>query len=519
MNLPPRFKDRSLRRFIHFSENSALPLLLAAIVAAIVWAPRLTDALFVDEAGTFWLIQDGLVEGVQRALSKTGQSWFYTAILALWTSVFGMSEIALRLPSIAAALATCALVIRIGRDRGIASPGIAGILVALAPLMTFAATVARPYALGLFFSTLAIACLQSWTRRASTVSLYATVIATVCAIYCHVTFVALLLMLGVVLIEKRAYQGHLRPLLKASLAVLLGLSPTLLTLFYMSHDQISNVAIIHEPPSGLALLTHFLSTIMLLVLALVVAARITIFRRPPRLQSKPSTEDQKVAALQLPTVWSELRFGLALYLVPKMLTLGVALTVDPTLLVPRYSILSSVGEAYTAAVLLSTIWSRLWMMSLSAVAIVSMLLPYVIATPPDTAWRPIIERSHAITSRSSCTFFALVGFAESKRVELLTQEPTHSFIKSPLTYYRLEPAVLLPASTDSQKEQDYMAKMVYPKAASSTCNLILDWRIVDSAPTTMSGPQALANELARRGCSTSAPLSAGLVTLTEWHCR
>ena len=158
------------------------------------------------------------------------------------------------------------------------------------------------------------------------------------------------------------------------------------------------------------------------------------------------------------------------------------------------------------------------MMSLSAVAIVSMLLPYLMATPPDTAWRPIIERSHAITSRSSCTFFALVGFAESKRVELLTQEPTHSFIKSPLTYYRLEPAVLLPASTDSQEEHEYMAKMVYSKLSSSACNLILEWRIVDSAPTTMSGPQALANELTRRGCSTSAPLSAGLVTLTEWHC-
>jgi hypothetical protein len=518
MDLPLLLKRQAARRFGDFPEKQALPIIFLVIVPTLSWLPRISDSLFVDEAASFWSVEDGLAEGVRRALSITGQSWFYTALLALWTSVFGTSEIALRMPSILAAVATCGLLILIGRDRNVVSPLLAAVLLALMPSMIFAATVARPYALGLFFSTLAISCLQSWTRRGHTAGLYGAVLTTLCALYCHPTFIALLFPILVVLTENEAYKHHPRDLFKASILFLVGLSPAVLLLTQVSREAISAVAIIEKLPSWKTLCFHFFSTPISLIVALILSLRITILRRPHiEKADSPSNSRLSVARFR-PIPREELRFGLSLYLAPKLLTLLAAITVNPTLLVFRYSILSLVGEAYTASLLLSTIGSRFWRIGLSGVTIVSMLLPHFMASPPDTAWRPIIEESRRIVAREACTFFALVGFTESKHAELLTREPTRSFILSPLAYYKLGPAVLLPASVDSTQAQDYMARMVYPRIPSSPCNLILEWQIVDSSPSTMSGPQAIAHELSVRGCTKSSPLSEGLVTLTHWRC-
>jgi hypothetical protein len=518
MDLPRHSTGQAARRFGALREKHALSILCVAIVAALVWLPRLSDVLFVDEAGTFWLIEDGPLEGLRRALAKTGQSWLYAIGLSLWSLLFGTSEIALRLPSTLAALGTCMLVIRIARERNVVWPTLAGLLLALTPSMTFAATIARPYALGLFFSTLAISLLQSWIRQGHKARLYGSVAATLCALYCHYTFIALLFPLLVVLAENREYKRDPGSLLNASILLLLGLSPYALTLARISDDEVSAVAIVDKLPSIQTQCLHFFSATLALVVTLILCLKMTIFRRSPITKVASSSDDRQTGARFLGVPWLELRFGLALYLAPKLVTLVAALTINPTLLIPRYSILSLVGEAYTASVLLATVSSRFWMVCLGGVTIGSMLLPHFMATPPDTAWRPIIERSRTIASRDSCTFFALVGFAESKHAGLLTREPTYSFIISPLTYYDLEPAVLLPASVDFPIEQDYMTKMVYPKIPPTGCSIVLEWQIVDSSPSTMSGPQALARELSLRGCTNAPALSAGLVTLTHWRC-
>lgn len=518
MNVPPPSTGQVAVRRGDRPEKRALPLLFVTILAAVIWLPRLNDALFVDEAASFWLIEHDLAEVVRLTLSLTGQSWFYTVLLAFWTSVFGTSEISLRLPSILGALATCALLIRIGRERGIASPMPAGAVLALTPLMTFAATVARPYALGLFFSVLSIASLQSWTHRGRTGGLYAAVAASLCALYCHYTFIAIAIPLVLVVSENKDCAHHWKALLKASLLALVGSIPPVLALMNISPEQVSDVAILEELPSAAGLGMHFVSTPIILAVALILALKITVYRRPKGAKIGLLSHDERSWHCLSPAPWSELRFGLTLYLAPKLVTLLAAIAVNPTLLVPRYSVLSTVGEAYTVSVLFAAIRSRFWRICLSGVAIATMLLPHLTASPPDTAWRPIVEQAHEIAARNNCTFFALVGFAETKRVSLLTKEPTQSFILSPLRYYKLEPAVLLPASADSPQEQEYMSTMVYPKIPSRACNVMLEWHVVDSHPATVSGPQALANQFILRGCTKSAHASSGLVTLSHWEC-
>jgi len=93
--------------------HPVMAALVVAGVAAVGWAPDLANSLLLDETLTAWVVQDGLAEAIDRTLRFQPQP-AYNIFMWFWTRVAGVSEIALRLPSLLAALAACVAIARLG---------------------------------------------------------------------------------------------------------------------------------------------------------------------------------------------------------------------------------------------------------------------------------------------------------------------------------------------------------------------------------------------------------------------
>jgi uncharacterized membrane protein len=105
----------------------------------------------LDETGTFWVIQGDLADVIRRALDFQGQFPLYHVLLWGWTRIAGTGELALRLPSLFAALLATWLCYRLAlRLFGeVAIARIAACVFVLLHPVAFAAADARPHALAL----------------------------------------------------------------------------------------------------------------------------------------------------------------------------------------------------------------------------------------------------------------------------------------------------------------------------------------------------------------------------------
>ena len=138
---PPR---RAARLATVAAASAVAPALLAAVLG--LW--RLgTPVLWADELATWGAVRLppgellDLLGGVDAAIGP------YYALLSAWVALAGDSAVALRLPSVLAAVAATALVTAIGRRAGGAAAGLlAGLVFAFLPTTSRYAQEARPYA-------------------------------------------------------------------------------------------------------------------------------------------------------------------------------------------------------------------------------------------------------------------------------------------------------------------------------------------------------------------------------------
>lgn len=155
-----------------------------ALVIIQLWFGMLPTSLWLDETGTWWIIRDGPSQAIHRALSWSGQSPLYYLIAWLSARLFGLNEIALRLPSVLAMAGAVAFLYWIAQrifDR-VAAAAVAYVFLCVA---SFYAADARPYALALLCLTGSFLALLRWldTRRPIYAVLY--VVASALVIYAH----------------------------------------------------------------------------------------------------------------------------------------------------------------------------------------------------------------------------------------------------------------------------------------------------------------------------------------------
>ncbi|MBI5282101.1 MAG: glycosyltransferase family 39 protein [Candidatus Solibacter usitatus] len=122
--------------------------LVTVLWISAVW-PEITFSLWTDEAGTWWVVKDGWRECLERANGWSAISPFYFGILWVWTRVFGLSEVAMRVPSLLFSAVSGALLFRLAR-RWMDQEGawIAVVVFFLLPQVGVSMVDARPYALG-----------------------------------------------------------------------------------------------------------------------------------------------------------------------------------------------------------------------------------------------------------------------------------------------------------------------------------------------------------------------------------
>lgn len=162
MSKPITSGVRSMMEGVH----PALAAFVIFALAAVAWVPHLGQSLLLDETLTFWVIRDGLAETLDRTLHFQPQPAYY---LFMWfyAQLAGTSEIALRLPSLIAALLACYAIARLGerltRDRETGL--IAAVVLATTWNVYREAVDARSYMLGLVVLLALALCLIRWIEE------------------------------------------------------------------------------------------------------------------------------------------------------------------------------------------------------------------------------------------------------------------------------------------------------------------------------------------------------------------
>lgn len=163
-----------------------VPLLIAAGALLVVqlWFGLAGTSFWLDETGTWWVIRDGPFEAIARAYSWSVQSPFYYLLAWLSSRIFGLSEVALRIPSMLAMAGAVFLLFRIARRLFDRSTAIITAVIFLSAA-SFYAIDARPYALAMLCLTASALSLMRWVEKNRLIDAVACVIAGAGVVYAH----------------------------------------------------------------------------------------------------------------------------------------------------------------------------------------------------------------------------------------------------------------------------------------------------------------------------------------------
>lgn len=212
--------DRALPRPFVYLASIAL---LYAVVRG--WLMPLSSSFYLDETGSVYLVS-GTWSQVLERMSITIQSPLYISFLWLWSRVAGFSEVALRLPSVLAALASGYLLYRLGTRLVDRQTGIAAAMVHLSIGLVIQQTFqARPYSFGVLTAIIAISSMVDWLARRTWSHVLRTVLALAALLYLQPLNAS---MLAVVAVLAGLYLRSKERLPIAQLAAILGMPVVLL---------------------------------------------------------------------------------------------------------------------------------------------------------------------------------------------------------------------------------------------------------------------------------------------------
>lgn len=207
-----------------------------AAVCVLLWLPAIRSSLSIDEAGTFWVIKDGVAKALRRSLDFQGQSPVYYLVDWIALKLGGRSELALRIPSLIAMLLAIIPVFRMAErlfDRETAF--FAAVAFAGTTSVAFAAGDARPYALALLFSAAATLKLLRWLDSGSGKDRAWYVLFAVLTIYVHYLYAIALVAHAIYAVARKKASPRRLLLTASAIAVAcLPLAPQLLALLRRS---------------------------------------------------------------------------------------------------------------------------------------------------------------------------------------------------------------------------------------------------------------------------------------------
>ncbi|MBZ5622518.1 MAG: glycosyltransferase family 39 protein [Acidobacteriia bacterium] len=185
--------------------------ILLAIAVVDLWILPIRSSFWLDETATFWAIKDGVANLLHRTAEWSGQSplYYLTAWLALVTG--GRQEWVLRLPSLIAMIVAAWLLYKLAaRLFDLESARLAVLSFACSWQVAFAASDARPYALGLCLLLGSAWLLVRWLDTGGARYAAGYLLLSVLTIYAHYLFGPIVMVLGVYAVSRALGEGKIK---------------------------------------------------------------------------------------------------------------------------------------------------------------------------------------------------------------------------------------------------------------------------------------------------------------------
>ncbi|MBN8550569.1 MAG: glycosyltransferase family 39 protein, partial [Deltaproteobacteria bacterium] len=434
------------------------PLVLACCAIAALWLPLLHRSLWLDELQTAWVVGGTLHDTASRAFHTQGFTPFYYFILWALRPILGMGEIGLRLPSLLLTLGSALLVYRLGRALLPAAQAALAVLffVCIDSVIDTAVT-ARPYALALFFSLLSMYSFERWLCFGLRRHKFTYVVSTICLIYAHFLFAAILALefLYWALFRSRSKVRAIS-LVGACLYIFIGLVPTIPQIQSMLIKR-ALMAIARMPTlSDLILNCLPWLSLVAVVIAYFLAVGCTPKEQAVQVEDSAPPERRLLVFLAL---WA---------VMPAFLLFAASYFLGSSVFMPRYFEWASPGVALFGAALMTRLKSERARLLLPVFFTLFCVISEFTKDREPEDWRSATTELQQLRGDKGAPLLFYSGVVESSNAEWLTEPIKQGQFLSPILYYRVaQPVFLLPFEFSSEQAKTYWARTVIPRLPSA----------------------------------------------------
>ncbi len=441
----------------------SIAVALGIILAARLWISPLPSGFWIDETGTVWAITGGIKEVIARWRADFPEMPLFTILTWAWSRVAGVSEAALRVPSVIEMSMAVVLIRRAARrltDRLTA----AYILLVLASLshVSFAAADARPYSLAIFCLAWAFFESVQWAQTGRSVHLAFQGVALGLAMNSHYLFAIPIAanIIFIVLAHRRRWI-QMRPVVLISpLLSLITIVPAIPLLLGIARDQQIHVVAVQPSWTDLGVALVPPRWIVAAVLGVGVTWILSQRKMPA-----PATVDTRITAM--PVIWM---------VAPAVVLFAYSLLSGVPVMLPRYLLSQTPGIVLLGAYMLTRLRTAELRITIAVILFVICIAGggRTLWTRHDTEdWRGASAAINRLRKDDVSTP-VLMGssFTESGRIPMPVPADVQDFLLAPLKPYPVEgPVTLLPIEMNSLNSQ--YVHSVFESAADSTRFVVL----------------------------------------------
>ena len=403
------------------SEHRRFLFVVLALVVIGVWLLPARRSLWIDEAGTYWVVKDGLSQTWHRALTFQGQSPLFYLVEWVARAATGRSEIGLRLPSLISSVVSLFLLFRLSR-RLIGEEGawIASIIFACLGSVAVEASEARPYAFALMLLLASTLSLVRWldVGKLRYGAAYAILVAA--TVYAHYLFV-LPVAAHLVYFWYRRHNTPVRPRTYAAVLVCAAAlaSPSFVQLASLLGRRHSL-----EIPTSLAF-KDFIYVLAPSSIVIGILGGWLIARWVDRC-SLSQIETGRWDRALIATWW----------VVPPLALYFFSVATRTTLFVPRYFLSAAPALALIPAWWISRLLSeRARRIVVTAVVLLSVLVLPDVLRAQDEGWRAALHDANSLSLSRQTPILIRTALTESWQATWLLQPERASYLLSPIYMY------------------------------------------------------------------------------------
>lgn len=412
------------------SFEAVVALALGVLMVSLAYVAPLDESFWLDETVTAWIVRGDLMTTLEETFRFQGGTPLYNLIIWCVRSIFSASEVALRIPSLIGVLVATVALWRLGARLFDRTTGlIAGVLFLALPMIAFAGTDARPYALAVAALVLSTLVLCRSIDEGKTRDQFLYTFAAASVFYLHyVIAIALLAHIPFFIARKKEMALEVRPweVVRALFLLAALVTPSIPHLVYLFRRS-GFLEVPRQPverivqdliPSGL---------LLCLLAALIVTSLMS--RSLPR--------------WKLPSTASGLVLILGWVFVPFAVLTVVSAAGDTDLGVSRYFISAEPAIALAIAASIS-LWPSRWARWICTAG--GVLAFVVVVAPPPRGHTREDWRTAAATQRTladpSTPMLLFVGLPEAKQADWLMEAPTRRYLSTPATTYAMEGRII-----------------------------------------------------------------------------